>query len=153
MPAKVESEGKLRFYDPAQLGALKRHAPSPVDAAIFTLAAEAGPRLSEIRALKVRNVDFANSVVRFEDGSHEEGRTCGERGPAGPLGADERQRSRGAAAALPGPRRRGARVRARGQARSADLRHLALPALSDRGRTGGSANPEVPRPQAYAESA
>ncbi len=68
MSAKVESEGKLRFYDPAQLMRLKAHAHSPLDAAIYTLAAEAGPRLSEISALKVRNVDFANGILRFEDG-------------------------------------------------------------------------------------
>ena len=61
MSAKVESEGQLRFYDPAQLIQLKRQAHSPLDAAVFTLAAEAGPRLSEIRALKVRNVDFATT--------------------------------------------------------------------------------------------
>jgi integrase len=66
MSAKVESEGKLRFYDPAQLVRLKAHAHSSVDVAIYTLAAEAGPRLSEISALKVRNVDFANGLLRFE---------------------------------------------------------------------------------------
>ncbi|MBV8733258.1 MAG: hypothetical protein JO120_00610, partial [Solirubrobacterales bacterium] len=44
MSAKVESEGKLRFYDSAQLIRLKAHAHSPLDAAIYTLAAEAGPR-------------------------------------------------------------------------------------------------------------
>jgi hypothetical protein len=44
MSAKVESEGQLGFYDPAQLMRLKAHAHSPLDAAIYTLAAEAGPR-------------------------------------------------------------------------------------------------------------
>ncbi|MGH8302872.1 MAG: tyrosine-type recombinase/integrase, partial [Steroidobacteraceae bacterium] len=80
LSAKVESEGQLRFYDPAQLIALKRHAHSPTDAAIFTLAAEAGPRLSEIRALKVRNVDFANSLLRFEDGYTTKGGHAGNKG-------------------------------------------------------------------------
>ena len=80
MSAKVESEGQLRFYDPAQVIALKRHAHSPLDAAVFTLAAEAGPRLSEIRALKVRNVDFANGVLRFEDGYTTKGGHAGNKG-------------------------------------------------------------------------
>jgi integrase len=35
---------------------------------IYTLAAEADPRLSEIRGLKTRNVVFGVCVVRFEDG-------------------------------------------------------------------------------------
>ncbi len=39
-----------------------------MDKAIFTLATEAGPRLSEIRGLKVGNVDFEVGVIRFEDG-------------------------------------------------------------------------------------
>jgi integrase len=79
MSAKVESEGKLRFYDPAQLVRLKAHAHSPLDA-IYTLAAEAGPRLSEISALKVRNVDFANGILRFEDGYTKRGGHAGNKG-------------------------------------------------------------------------
>jgi len=80
MVAKPESEGRLRFYDPAQLAALKRAAHSPLDVAIYTLAAEAGPRLSEIRGLKVRNVDFENGVVRFEDGFTTRGGHAGNKG-------------------------------------------------------------------------
>jgi integrase len=80
MSAKVESEGKLRFYDPAQLMRLKRHAHSSLDAAIYTLAAEAGPRLSEICGLKVRNVDFANGMLRFEDGYTTRGGHAGNKG-------------------------------------------------------------------------
>jgi integrase len=80
MSASVESEGKLRFYDPAQLMRLKAHAHSPLDAAIYTLAAEAGPRLSEISGLKVRNVDFANAIVRFEDGYTRRGGHAGNKG-------------------------------------------------------------------------
>jgi integrase len=80
MSTKVESEGQLRFYDPAQLVLLKQHAHSPLDVAVFTLAAEAGPRLSEIRALKVRNVDFANGVLRFEDGYTTKGGHAGNKG-------------------------------------------------------------------------
>jgi integrase len=78
--AKPESEGQLRFYAPAQLAALKQHAHSDLDVAIFTLAAEAGPRLSEIRGLKVRNVDFAVGVVRFEDGYTTRGGHAGNKG-------------------------------------------------------------------------
>jgi integrase len=80
MSAKVESDGKLRFYDPAQLTWLKAHAHSSLDVAIYTLAAEAGPRLSEISALKVRNVDFANSILRFEDGYTRRGGHAGNKG-------------------------------------------------------------------------
>src|SRR5271165_2375957 len=65
---KLESEGKLSFYTPAQVRRLTAEAYSPLDAAIFTLATEAGPRLSEIRALKVGNVDFEVGLIRFEDG-------------------------------------------------------------------------------------
>jgi integrase len=64
----ANSEGKLRFYNPAQVRRLLAEAHSPMDRAIFTLATEAGPRQSEIRALKVGNVDFEVGVVRFEDG-------------------------------------------------------------------------------------
>jgi integrase len=78
--AKPESEGQLRFYTPAQLVALKRHAHSPLDVAIFTLAAEAGPRLSEVRGLKIRNVDFGVGVVRFEDGYTTRGGHAGNKG-------------------------------------------------------------------------
>lgn len=39
-----------------------------MDVAICTLATEAGPRLSEIRGLKVSDVDFQVGVVRFADG-------------------------------------------------------------------------------------
>lgn len=78
--AKPESEGQLRFYTPAQLAALKKNAHLPIDVAIYTLAAEAGPRLSEIRGLKVRNVDFGVGVVRFEDGFTTRGGHAGNKG-------------------------------------------------------------------------
>lgn len=78
--AKPESEGQLRFYTPEQLAVLKQQAHSDLDVAIFTLAAEAGPRLSEIRGLKVRNVDFGVGVVRFEDGYTTRGGHAGNKG-------------------------------------------------------------------------
>jgi integrase len=68
---RSSAKGSSGFYDPAQLARLKAHAHSSLDAAIYTLAAEAGPRLSEISAPKIRNVDFANGILRFEDGLRE----------------------------------------------------------------------------------
>ncbi len=55
---KVESEGKLQFYTSEQVLELIVQAYSAMDEAIYTVATEAGPRLSEIRGMKVRNVDF-----------------------------------------------------------------------------------------------
>ena len=80
MAIKPESEGQLRFYTPAQVSELKRAASSPLDHAIYTLAVEAGPRMSEIRALKVKNVDFAVGVLRFEDGYTTRGGHAGNKG-------------------------------------------------------------------------
>ena len=80
MSSTVESEGQLRFYDPAQIVRLKVHAHSALDVAVYTLAAEAGPRLSEIRGLKVRNVDFASGLLRFEDGYTTKGGHAGNKG-------------------------------------------------------------------------
>jgi integrase len=51
-----------------------------MDKAIFTLATEAGPRMSEIRALKVGNVDFEVGVIRFEDGFTSSGGHAGNKG-------------------------------------------------------------------------
>lgn len=77
---RVESEGKLRFYTPEQVDRLIAAADSEKDAAIFTLAPEAGPRLSEIRALKVEDVDFEVEVLRFEDGFTTYGGFSGNKG-------------------------------------------------------------------------
>jgi integrase len=78
--AKVESEGKLRFYTPEQVDRLIAEAYSGEDAAIYTLATEGGPRLSEIRALKVEDVDFDVDVLRFEDGYTAHGGFAGNKG-------------------------------------------------------------------------
>jgi integrase len=77
---RVESEGKLSFYTPEQARRLVAHAPTELDAAVYTLATEAGPRLSEIRALKVGNVDFEVGVLRFEDGYTTAGGHAGNKG-------------------------------------------------------------------------
>lgn len=63
-----ESNGKLRFYDPDQVRRLTEEATCDTERTIFTLATQAGPRLSEILGLKVGNVDFEVGRVRFEDG-------------------------------------------------------------------------------------
>jgi integrase len=80
MPHKVESKGKLRFYTPAQVSKLCAHAYSDLDRAIFTVMTQAGPRLSEVCALKVENVDFAVDVLRFEDGYTPRGGHAGNKG-------------------------------------------------------------------------
>jgi integrase len=80
MSGKAESEGKLRFYTPEQVRRLTAEAQSPMDKAIFTLATEAGPRMSEIRGLKVGNVDFEVGVIRFEDGFTTTGGHAGNKG-------------------------------------------------------------------------
>ncbi len=80
MGQKVESEGKLQFYTPEQVRMLIAKAHSPLDKALYTLATEAGPRLSEIRGLKVANVDFQVGVLRFEDGFTSNGGHAGNKG-------------------------------------------------------------------------
>jgi hypothetical protein len=77
---KVESEGKLQFYTPEQVRKLVAEAYSEMDEAIYTLATEAGPRLSEIRGLKVGNIDFEAGVLRFEDGFTTTGGHAGNKG-------------------------------------------------------------------------
>jgi integrase len=62
------------------VGRLIAEAYSEKDAAIYTLATEAGPGLSEIRALKVSNVDFDVDVMRFEDGYTTSGGHAGNKG-------------------------------------------------------------------------
>ena len=80
MALKVESEGKLQFYTPEQVRRLIAEAHSPLDAAAYRVATEAGPRLSEIRALKVENVDFEVGVLRIEDGFTTHGGHAGNKG-------------------------------------------------------------------------
>lgn len=80
MAVKPEAEGKLRFYTPAQVATLKAAATCDLDRAVYTLAAEAGPRQSEIRALRVGNVDFGAGRVRFENGYTTRGGLAGTKG-------------------------------------------------------------------------
>jgi integrase len=80
MAVKPEAEGKLQFYTPAQVAALKAAAVSDLDRAVYTLAVEAGPRQSEIRALRVGNVDFLAGRIRFENGYTTRGGHAGTKG-------------------------------------------------------------------------
>lgn len=63
-----QSKGKIRFYTPAQVAQLKLCAADDRDRAIFTLATEEGLRMSEVRGLKILNLDFDRRIVRIEDG-------------------------------------------------------------------------------------
>jgi integrase len=80
MAPKVESEGKLRFYTPQQVERLIAEASTTDDEAIYTVATEEGARMSELRALKVSDVDFAVGVVRLEDGYTTHGGFAGNKG-------------------------------------------------------------------------
>lgn len=94
MEPKVESEGKLRFYTPEQVDQLIAEAYDEEDEAIYTVAAEAGARMSEIRALKVSDIDFAVEVIRLEDGYATHGGLAGNKGQrtrSVPMSANIRQ--------------------------------------------------------------
>jgi integrase len=80
LAVKPEAEGKLRFYTPTQVAALKTATPSELDRAVYTLAVEAGPRQSEIRALQVRSVDFEAGRIRLESGYTTRGGHAGTKG-------------------------------------------------------------------------
>ena len=69
MSAKVESEEEAPVLRPgaASCGSRPTRTRRLTRRSTRSLT-EAGPRLSEISALKVRNVDFANGILRFEDG-------------------------------------------------------------------------------------
>lgn len=80
MAVKPEAEGKLSFYTPAQVSKLKAAAATDLDRAVYTLAVEAGPRQSEIRAFRVGNVDFEAGRLRFESGYTTRGGHAGTKG-------------------------------------------------------------------------
>lgn len=63
----------LAFYGPADVARLIDAAETEADAAIFALATMAGPRMSELRALRVRDVDFQAQRVRFVQGYTDDG--------------------------------------------------------------------------------
>lgn len=80
MSVKPEAEGKLQFYTPTQVAKLKKATRTDLDCAVYTLAVEAGPRQSEIRALQVGNVDFGAGRIRFESGYTTRGGHAGTKG-------------------------------------------------------------------------
>jgi integrase len=72
-PRNENAQGaEILFYTPEEVMALVRAAESDQDAAIFLTAAFTGLRRGEIVALRWRDVDFPNSVIRVS-GSYGEG--------------------------------------------------------------------------------
>ena len=57
-------DGSIDFYSPDEVWALVRAAESDQDGAVFLTAAFAGLRRGELVALRVRDVDFENRVLR-----------------------------------------------------------------------------------------
>jgi integrase len=67
------TSGAISFYRPDEVQRLAEHAGSEQDAAIFVTAAFTGLRASELRNLRWRSVDFADSLVHVERGYTDEG--------------------------------------------------------------------------------
>jgi len=63
----------ISFYRPDEVRALARAAANTQDAAIYVVAAFTGLRLSELRALRWRALDFADALVHVERGYTDEG--------------------------------------------------------------------------------
>jgi integrase len=63
----------ISFYRPEEVQALARAGAHAQDAAVFLVAAFTGLRLSELRALRWRAVDFADSLVHVERGYTDDG--------------------------------------------------------------------------------
>jgi integrase len=61
---RYRRSAELAHYEPDEVRALVRAAESEQDAAIFTTAAFSGLRLGELRALRVREVDFQRESIR-----------------------------------------------------------------------------------------
>ena len=97
---KVESEGKLQFYTPEQVRKLIAEAYSVMDEAIYTLATEAGPRLSEIRALEGRQRRLRRRRSALRGRLHDNWRSRRQQGPQGAVGPHDEERPQGARAVL-----------------------------------------------------
>ena len=67
------TSGAISFYRPDEVQRLAEHAGSEQDAAILITAAFTGLRASELRNLRWRSVDFADSLVHVERGYTDEG--------------------------------------------------------------------------------
>ena len=65
--------GAITFYRPDEVQHLAAHASDQQDAALYLTAAFTGLRASELRALRWRSVDFADSLVHVERGFTDEG--------------------------------------------------------------------------------
>jgi integrase len=63
----------LAFYDPSEVARLVDAADSERDAVVFALATMAGPRMSEIRGLRVGDVDFGAGLLRLVQGYTDDG--------------------------------------------------------------------------------
>lgn len=67
------TSGAITFYTPAEVQKLAAHAADEQDAALYLTAAFTGLRASELRALRWRSVDFADSLLHVERGFTDEG--------------------------------------------------------------------------------
>ena len=67
------ASGAISFYRPDEVQRLAEHAGSEQDAAIFITAAFIGLRASELRNLRWRSVDFADSLIHVERGYTDQG--------------------------------------------------------------------------------
>src|ERR1035437_9225439 len=86
--SRIKPQSHINVYSPAEVLALARAATDEQDAAIYLVAALAGLRLSEIRALRWRDVDFVKSTILVRGGYTDEGghgRTKSGRGRSVPL--------------------------------------------------------------------
>lgn len=70
---RATGSGEIRFYTPEEVERLCAVAASPQDAAIYRTAAFTGLRLSELRGLRWRAIDFDRSLVHVERGFTDEG--------------------------------------------------------------------------------
>ena len=67
------TSGAITFYRPDEVQQLAAHASDEQDSALYLTAAFTGLRASELRALRWRSVDFADSLVHVERGFTDEG--------------------------------------------------------------------------------
>jgi integrase len=86
--SRIKPQSHIDVYSPAEVLALARAAADEQDAAIYLVAALAGLRRSELRALRWRDIDFVKSTIFVRGGYTDEGsfgRTKSGRGRSVPL--------------------------------------------------------------------
>lgn len=71
--SRIKPQSHIDVYSPAEVLALARAAASEQDAAIYLVAALAGLRRSEIRALRWRDIDFVKLTIFVRGGYTDEG--------------------------------------------------------------------------------